>query len=116
MGSRLENLIRAAVQTFSVRQSGSSSAVATSFNENIQHLSQLMAEIDPVKDLGLNHPAVTTQPQRKSTSQALSSLFSPTLPSTNSPVDYMEIFENSVVSVGIFILKQGIIKLNVSLN
>ena len=109
MGSRLENLIRAAVQTFSVRQSGSSSsAVAANFNENIQHLSQLLAEIDPVKDLGLNHPAVTAQPQRKST---LSSLFSPTLPSTNnSPVDYMEIFENSVVSVGIFILKQGNIK------
>ncbi len=105
MGSRLENLIRAAVQTFSVRQSGSSSsAVAANFNENIQHLSQLLAEIDPVKDLGLNQPAVTAQPQRKS---ALSSLFSPTLPSTNSPVDYMEIFENSVVSVGIFILKQG---------
>lgn len=112
MGSRLENLIRSAVQTFSVRQSGSStSGIAASFNENIQHLCQLMAEIDPVKDLGLNHPAVTAQPPRKSTSQALTSLFSPTpsSPSTNSPVDYMEIFENSVVSVGIFILKQGII-------
>lgn len=92
MGSRLENLIRTAVQTFSnIAVSGSSSFLG--------RLSYSVNNIRPEEDLGL----------RRSVGQPDVSRTNPGFVLLNkvAPVTYMEIFENNIVTVSVFILKQG---------
>ena len=93
MGSRIENVIRTAVQTFATKPNGS--FVNTNVSHNINILRQLLSEICPVDDLGLTRNS--GQPRFPL------NLFS----SRTAPVSYMEIFENQTVSIGIFVLKDG---------
>lgn len=93
MGSRIENLIRTAVQTFATRPSGS--FVNSNISQNIQILRQLLCEICPADDIGL----LRTVGQPRFSLNLLSS--------KTAPVSYMEIFENQTVSIGVFILKEG---------
>lgn len=93
MGSRLENLIRSAVQTFATKPNGS--FVNSNTTVNLMVLRQLLSEISPLEDLGL-----TRNPgQPRFPSQIFSS--------RTAPVSYMEIFENRCVSIGVFTLKEG---------
>lgn len=93
MGSRIETVIRAAVQTFATKPNGS--LVNANINHNISVLRQLLSEICPAEDLGLSRNS--GQPR-----------FAPSLfPSRTAPVSYMEIFENKTVSIGVFVLKDG---------
>lgn len=93
MSSRIENLIRTAVQTFATKPNGS--FINANINHNIQVLCQLLSDICPVEDIGL---ACNAGPSRFP-----SQLF----PSRSAPVSYMEIFENQTVSIGVFILREG---------
>jgi len=86
MSSRIENLIRAAVKTFSKTANGC--YVNENIGENIQLLRQLVCDIT-AEDVGLN--------QSLSHKQSLTNRFCST--------HYVEIFENQTVSVGIFIIK-----------
>jgi cysteamine dioxygenase len=89
MGSRLENLIRVAIQTFSNIKSAS----PINADSSIQTLSKLVNDITPVEDLGL--------------SQSVGQPLSLNLPMPSvAPVTYMEVFENNAITVGVFILKQ----------
>lgn len=86
MGLRLENLIRCAIQSFSNIKSAP-------LNEStIQTLIKLVNEIIPVEDLGL--------------SQSVGQPASLNLMPSGAPVTYMEVFENSAVTIGVFILKK----------
>lgn len=93
MSSRLENLIRTAVQTFATKPNGA--FANPNINSNIQVLRQIMSEINPLDDIGLSRlvgqPNVPPNPYF----------------SRVAPVTYMEIFENRTVSIGVFILKEG---------
>ena len=93
MGSRIENLIRTAVQTFATKPNGS--FVNANVSHNIQVLRQLVNEICPADDIGLTRNS--GQPRFPL------NLFQ----SRTAPVSYMEIFENPTVSIGVFILKEG---------
>ena len=99
MAVRLENVVRMAVQTFAQRPNGS--FVNSNLQDNIKRLRQLVDEIDPAKDLGFTRE----MGQPRSSPKPLSSLLFPQ-PAV-APVGYMEIFENSAVSIGVFIIKEG---------
>jgi len=88
MGSRIENVIRAAVHTFSKTANGC--YVNENIGENIQLLRQLICDIT-AEDVGLN--------QSLSFKQSLTNRFCST--------HYIEIFENQTISVGIFVIKNG---------
>lgn len=92
MSTRLENLVRTAVQTFATKPNGA--FTNPNINSNVQLLRQLISEINPLDDIGLAR--VVGQPQ-------IPANFS----SRVAPVTYMEIFENRTVSIGVFILKEG---------
>ena len=88
MGSRIENVIRAAVHTFSKTANGC--YANENIGENIQLLRQLVCDIT-AEDVGLN--------QSLSYKKSLTNKFCST--------HYVEIFENQSISVGIFIIKDG---------
>lgn len=93
MSSRIENLIRTAVQTFATKPNGS--FVNANISHNIQVLRQLLSDICPAEDIGLAcNPSQSRFP---------SQFFLP----RSAPVSYMEIFENQTVSIGVFILREG---------
>jgi len=85
MASRIENIIRTAIHTFSKTPIGSITGINGNRGENIQILLQLLSDVTS-EDVGLALEKKCLSPQS---------------------VTYVEIFENQRISVGIFIVKEG---------
>jgi cysteamine dioxygenase len=94
MGSRIEHLVRTALQTFALRPSGSFANIAN-IGELVQSLKSLASDIT-AQDIRLlvpnsGSPGVWKHDPR----------------SGIAPVSYVGIFENKCVTVGVFVLKDG---------
>ena len=89
MGSRIEHVIKCAIQSFATRPNGNN------IRENIKMLKGLVSEIT-ANDIGMQPSDFKTFSVSRHSSTG----------SKSAPVTYIPIFENSEVSVGVFILKE----------